>query len=1643
MGSFNFRLIIAAIFLSISAQIVYAQNHDPDQYEYTEWHKKTGAETRLTALGSDLMGDRIDPHMGSLSFSQTDVSIPGNSGLEVAIGRTRSGGLAYRHDVEVEFGDWELSSPRIQAISIETPWSGNRCSADYDITLPDGADIDFLSNTKYSNGVMVRMGGSSQQVLENPQGDQWPAGATHVTTGNWYFTCLNNIAGGGQGFLGHAPNGDIYRFDRFFARNHYHLIGKYRGKHRFQNIIAATQVKDVHGNTVDYTYDGLNRLTRIESNDQRVITLGYDGNSQLIESVTANGRTWNYSYAASTYTEDAFIEIVRANEAHKSVLRTVELPDHGVNGTSSWEFDIDGMTASPGPGILCQQQSRTLTITHPHGTVGTFVIQELQHRQDITKRERQLECPGTYRYGDITGSQPNIFVPAAYAVMGITRKTLSGNGFDDIVWSYAYEQDRTTRPTFNISAPNNGLPAWPERTNWTKVTAPDGHIMTYTHYWAGAAADGYPGDDPDLGNKLKRLTISESDGTVLRTTDTEYDIETGIGSTFARQNPSPASVVQPGRTTKTTITQEGTTYISEQTYITENTDPDYSYGFPIETRSSSSLDSGARGSDIDYLHNTTKWILGRPETVHEVSSTGARRERSSYVYNGNGQKISQTRYEQPWASYTYYTSGDADGRIHTLTDALNRTYEAVDWVRGTPKKIIRPDNTEVEQDISVDGWIMAETDARGYETQYRRDTMGRLTRILPSNVEKNKAQTNVTNFFYGGVPKQFVDKGWERQQVIYDSLFRAIQDTRVARPKPDTLPIPNKVTTTRYDGLGRTIFKSLAYETANTQDGIAYEYDALGRVKREYSTIDLNIETKYDYLADNCTKVTTPEGDETITCKNGFGGPGSGDIISISQPEGVITTLSYNNYGELIKVEQTDSQEPQEYFYDDQRRLCRYRVPEAKDTLYKYDAAGQMTSYAKGMDDTSDACIDPSGDTKVELTYDDLGRLKTTEFAVANTPDIWRDYDANGNLIKVFRKQNGDVSGSEACLTETLGANCWFYYYDEYNRLYVEDLQIDHLSFETKYTYDGYGYLIRKVLPTGRHVPIINDHIGRTLFMGYATDRYAHTFEYHVNDQVSRFRYGNGQHYRADQNSLQQTTDVLIQKPAGGGQPIKWAVNMDYTYDLNGRVKSQIDVLNPANTRSRYDYDGLGRLKKAVSPQWGDADYTYDKMGNLLTKRFSNWKGTGLRTVTNAYSTVTNRISSSDDSANIAYGFAYDARGNVIQTGGLKFTYDMADQPIAMFPLNGTGSAPLTGTKVDGSYVYDGNLKRIKSVVTTGTGANAVTVTRYNVYDHQGRLIHVQEGNDDFESLTDYLHGAGMTIARIKDGIFTYMHPDHLGSPQAGSDENGDIAFNEYYTPFGEAMVGHAANDNQSGFTGHIKDADTGLNYMQARYYDPNAGRFLSIDPVTFLQSGNPANFNRYSYAFNDPVNIIDPDGRYGYWPGAAQQASAHANHPVTNAIRATAGVVVPGSGVAEAVAGGASVRGIAAAVVLEAPGLKQANKGQKVYRALSKSDNVTDGLKARNPAASATPAQHVNGKKDSQFISTTKSESTALNKFDGGNGVVEIDLGKVNGSVTDVSGGIPGASQKVNNFAKKDQEVLIQGTVPPEAMRVIREPNQ
>lgn len=102
-----------------------------------------------------------------------------------------------------------------------------------------------------------------------------------------------------------------------------------------------------------------------------------------------------------------------------------------------------------------------------------------------------------------------------------------------------------------------------------------------------------------------------------------------------------------------------------------------------------------------------------------------------------------------------------------------------------------------------------------------------------------------------------------------------------------------------------------------------------------------------------------------------------------------------------------------------------------------------------------------------------------------------------------------------------------------------------------------------------------------------------------------------------------------------------------------------------------------------------------------------------------------------------------------------------------------------------------------------------------------------------------------------------YIHTDTSGSILAETDSNGTVLSRRTYEPFGQQLE---AVVNGPGYTGHVQDADTGLIYMQQRYYDASLGRFLSVDPVATRPIGD--NFNRYWYANNNPYTNVDPDGR-------------------------------------------------------------------------------------------------------------------------------------------------------------------------------------
>ena len=119
-----------------------------------------------------------------------------------------------------------------------------------------------------------------------------------------------------------------------------------------------------------------------------------------------------------------------------------------------------------------------------------------------------------------------------------------------------------------------------------------------------------------------------------------------------------------------------------------------------------------------------------------------------------------------------------------------------------------------------------------------------------------------------------------------------------------------------------------------------------------------------------------------------------------------------------------------------------------------------------------------------------------------------------------------------------------------------------------------------------------------------------------------------------------------------------------------------------------------------------------------------------------------------------------------------------------------------------------------------------------------------------------------------------YYHNDHLGNPVAATSATGELMWQEEFTPYGTRQIKQDGGLNHIWYTGKELDADTGLVYFGARWYDPSIGQFLSVDPVGVIP-GNRFSYNRYAYANNNPQKYIDPDGEFAQliWGGLAGAA--------------------------------------------------------------------------------------------------------------------------------------------------------------------------
>ena len=283
----------------------------------------------------------------------------------------------------------------------------------------------------------------------------------------------------------------------------------------------------------------------------------------------------------------------------------------------------------------------------------------------------------------------------------------------------------------------------------------------------------------------------------------------------------------------------------------------------------------------------------------------------------------------------------------------------------------------------------------------------------------------------------------------------------------------------------------------------------------------------------------------------------------------------------------------------------------------------------------------------------------------------------------------------------------------------------------------------------------------------------------------------------------------------------------------NGRISSQKE--NVSGEEVTYQYDELNRLIAAVTtgPEWG-LSFAHDGFGNRTAQTVT--KGTAPQ-VTLAYNGTTNRVSTP--------GWSYDANGNVT-----------AMPTVATMNYDGYNRLSWSGPASE-SYAYAPDNKRVWRDIV----GEREELTYYNVAGQRITTyrLYWNGGSWSTEPISTNIYFTGRLIWTAGQPVVT----DRLGSVRRRMDPNTSYWGEQLkYFPYGEEQVVTASNKEKFGT--YTRDQRTNLDYADQRYYSSGYGRFMTPDGFKASGSaGDPASWNRYPYGQNDPVNAVDPDGRY------------------------------------------------------------------------------------------------------------------------------------------------------------------------------------
>lgn len=700
-----------------------------------------------------------------------------------------------------------------------------------------------------------------------------------------------------------------------------------------------------------------------------------------------------------------------------------------------------------------------------------------------------------------------------------------------------------------------------------------------------------------------------------------------------------------------TIIRDGTTYRTQYSAYNLNGQPEK----VMETGQVGTAQEMVRSKDLTWYPVTRDQNIDNliEAEVLEGEVVGKNIYRM-FDYN-NGNLLSLNRHGVT-ETYTYHPTGD----LATKTNARGKVWTYDDYYRGLPRQTLAPEGVETDFTVNDTGTVADATNGRRFVTAYQYDDLNRPVLIDHPQGSDVTVTWDATS--------RTITRGTYTQVTTFDGFGRPIC--------VDTSGIYKKF---EYDYRGNVIFES--YPSTNPcsllTQGTTTTYDVLNRVTRVDHPDGTFTQT--EYLPGNQVRVTNERGLVTTYTYRSFGDPDNKDdtvLMRVDAPEGISTVYTRNILGQVESITQGGA--TRSYSYDpDNNFLISRTDPETGAMAFGRDEVGNMTSRQVG---SSPVTI---------FTYDGLDRLTSVDYP-GTTPDITREYDANGNLTRL-----------------AAGISDKAYTYDANDNLTAEAQQIDGKTFDIGYAYTGLDYLDTITYPSGRTVTYAPDSLGRPTeampFLASTT--------FHPSGPPNQILYANGAQTDITLTS-RLWTDRILTSHSGS------VVDLTYGYDGAGNVTGITDGIDLSSNRS-LGYDGVNRLTSA-NGVWGTGTISYDATGNILSKSI------GGDSLSYTYDAITDRLTGVSGARNDSY--SYDVYGNVTGNGRDTMTYDDASNLRTI-----SGSASIT-------YEYDGDGKRVRRV-KNGTGLNYI-------YARNGNLL--AEQDDTGYKYKDYVY-LGTRLMAVAD----------------------------------------------------------------------------------------------------------------------------------------------------------------------------------------------------------------------------------------------------------------------------------------------------